>query len=423
MSKRVLNFEVPRVFLPLYEEARYYGVYGGRGSGKSNSVAQRILEQCVEDPTTRVLCAREVQKSIKYSSKKLLEDWITKKDLWDYFASFENEIRLKGHPVKEKNGVIYFVGLSDASAESVKSLENFDIAWLEEASTISEKSWGLLTPTFRKPKSKIFCTWNPRSEKDPIDLFFRGEKKHPSAITISANYYDNPFLSQEAINEAEVLKAKDYEKYEHIWLGSYEKNSESRIFRNFSVKEFETPYDANFLFGLDFGYSRDPLVLTRCFFGDFENNEIVANDHGKTLFVDYSLYRDKCEVVETPKTLRLVPESSNYTIRCDSARPEIISYLKKNGFPLATRSLKGANSIVDGISFINSFDLVIHERCNRLIEDLENYRYKVNKLTEEISNKPGDKFADGPDSLRYAVEAAMKKKKKKVSVSAPMQVF
>lgn len=409
--------------MPLYEEARYYGIYGGRSSGKSNAVAQRIIEQCVYDPSTRVLCAREVQKSIKYSSKKLLEDWITKLDLWDYFSSFENEIRLKGSAEKGKNGVIYFVGLSDASAESVKSLENFDIAWLEEASTISEKSWNLLTPTFRKPGSKIFCTWNPRSPKDPIDNFFRGEKKHPNAVTIEVNYYDNPFTSQEVLDEAEFQKQKDYEKFEHVWLGKYEKNSEARIFRNFTVSEFDTPYDANFLFGLDFGYSRDPLVLTRCFFGDYENGEIVANDFGKTLFVDHALYKDKCEVVETPKTLRLVPESSNYTIRCDSARPEIISYLKKNGFPLATRSLKGANSIVDGISFINSFDLVVHKRCDRLVEDLENYKYKVNKLTEEISNKPGDKFADGPDSLRYAVEAAMKKKKKKVSVSAPMQVF
>ena len=121
---RVLDIKMARVFLPLYDEARYYGIYGGRASGKSNAVAQRIIEQCVENPTTRVLCAREVQKSIKYSSKKLLEDWITKLDLWDHFSSFENEIRLKGAPHKEENGVIYFVGLSDASAESVKSLEN-----------------------------------------------------------------------------------------------------------------------------------------------------------------------------------------------------------------------------------------------------------------------------------------------------------
>lgn len=414
-----------RVFLPLYQEARYYGIYGGRASGKSNAVAQRIIEQCVENPTTRVLCAREVQKSIKYSSKKLLEDWITKLDLWDHFSSFENEIRLKGAPHKEENGVIYFVGLSDASAESVKSLENFDIAWLEEASTISERSWNLLTPTFRKPGSKIFCTWNPRSPKDPIDAFFRGERRHPNAILIEANYFDNGFISQEVIDEANFQKHKDYEKYEHIWLGKYEKNSESRIFRKFAVSNFETPEDATFMFGLDFGYSRDPLVFTRCFFGHQNpDGTVEADDFGKTIFVDYSIYEDKCEVVNTPKVMNQMPDSKFYPIRCDSARPEIISYLKKHGYPNATRSTKGANSIVDGISFINSFNIVIHERCERLIYDMENYTYKVNKLTEEISNKPGDKFADGPDSLRYAVEAAMKKKKeKRLSSIAPIQVF
>jgi len=418
-----LEFKTARVFEPLYTEARYYGVFGGRGSGKSNAVAQRLIDQCITNPKTRILCAREVQKSIKYSSKKLLEDWITKLDLWSHFTSLENEIRLTGASNRSENGVIYFVGLSDASAESVKSLENFDIAWLEEAATISEKSWNLLTPTFRKPGSKIFCTWNPRSPKDPIDNFFRGESKHPNAITIEANYYDNPFLSEEAIEEAEVLKAKDYEKYEHVWLGQYEKNSEARIFRNFTIQDFKTPEDANFLFGLDFGYSRDPLVLTRCFFGDYENNKVIANDLGKTLFIDYSFYQDRCEVVDTPRAISKVPDSSYWPIRCDSARPEIISYLKKHGYPLATRSLKGANSIVDGISFVNSFDIVIHDRCERLIEDFSNYKYKVNKLTEEISNKPGDKYADGPDSVRYAVEAAMKKKKKKLLISVPMQVF
>lgn len=163
-----IDFQTAKVFRPLLEDARYLGAYGGRGSGKSHFFAELAVERCLMRRRSRGVCVREVQKSLKDSAKRLIEDKIDRFPSSLGFRIRHDDIITPG------GGIILFYGMQDHTAESVKSLEGFDWAWWEEAQTASSRSFEMLRPTIRAPGSKIWCSWNPRSEADPVDAFFRG---------------------------------------------------------------------------------------------------------------------------------------------------------------------------------------------------------------------------------------------------------
>ena len=212
-----LKLSTPRVFAPLYEKkARYRAAWGGRGSGKSHAFAEMLVERAVTVSGLRAVCVREVQKSLKDSVKKLVEDKIEAMGVGHLFEVLATEIRTPG------GGLIIFQGMQDHTAESIKSLEGFDIAWVEEAQSLSSRSLELLRPTIRKPGSEIWFTWNPKSAHDPVDQFLRQGTPPANAIIIKANYYDNPFLPPELDEERSDDERRKPERYRHIWMGEYE---------------------------------------------------------------------------------------------------------------------------------------------------------------------------------------------------------
>jgi hypothetical protein len=219
---RELNIQTPEVFEPLLEPKRLKGARGGRGSGKSWFFADSILEAMVLNPELNVACMREVQKSIAKSSKKLLEDRIKFYGLGDYFEVQKTEIKSN-----HGDGAIIFQGLQDHTADSIKSLEGFDICWIEEAQTITEFSLDLLIPTFRKDDSEIWLSWNSRLRTDAVEKLF---KNRENAIMVHANYVDNPFCPQIIIDEAEEMKEKDSDKYDHIFMGGFVNDISDRLF-------------------------------------------------------------------------------------------------------------------------------------------------------------------------------------------------
>lgn len=221
---RILKPKTPKVFAPLWQNpARYKGAHGGRGSAKSNDRAQAVLVAMQAKPGCRVVCVREVQNSIKDSVKQLLTDWIDRFELRDQFNVLDSEIR------GPSNSLCTFRGMNDQNAATIKSLEGYDIAWWEEAQTASEKSLELLRPTIRNPGSELWFTWNPRFKTDPVDRLLR-QNPPSNAIVIEANYYDNPWrpdeLEEERLHDKRTL---DEDKYKHIWLGGYEKASDSQF--------------------------------------------------------------------------------------------------------------------------------------------------------------------------------------------------
>lgn len=368
--------------------ARYKGAYGGRGSGKSHGFATMLLMKHIEDPDTKSVCVREVQKSLKMSSKALIEDKIESMGVGHLFDVQNDRILRRGG-----TGLIIFQGLQDHTADSIKSLEGFDRAWIEESQSISHSSLKKLRPTIRKPGSEIWATWNPENATDPIDELLRGEHTPESSIVKQVNYKDNPWLPDVLEEERIFDLERDPDLYRHVWEGEYLVISKATVFKNWAVEEFEAPPDAILRFGLDFGESVDPTVLVRCF------------QIGRKLYIDHEAYAHELPLIDTPDLLLTIPESEKWTIVADSSRPGMINHLRDHGFPKVMGAVKGKDSVVEGVEFLRGLDIIVHPRCVQTIGELKRYRYKVDPKTDQILPIFEDKFNHVIDALRYSLES------------------
>lgn len=390
----MINIPLPEWSEALFnKENRYVAVYGGRGGGKSRAISAALVIRAAQEPL-RILCAREIQKSIRDSVKRLLDDDILRLGLEDKYQSTDTEIR-------GKNGSLFiFAGLR-TNIESIKSMEGIDICWVEEAQTVSQQSLNILVPTIRKRDSQIFFSWNPYNETDPIDVMFRGNLPPPRSKVLSVNYINNPWFPEVLREEMEHDKERDLDKYKHIWLGSYVSNSDARVFNNWVTEDFQTPDDAVFRFGADWGFAKDPTTLVRCYMV------------GRKLYIDHEAYLVGCEILDTPDLFLTVPESENWPIVADSARPETISHMTGAGFKIMP-AVKGQNSVREGIEWLKTYDIVVHPRCRRMAYELTHYRYKTDPLTGKVLPILEDKHNHLIDALRYACEAYRRVKEKKV---------
>lgn len=201
--------------MPLLQPARYKAAYGGRGSGKSHFFGEYVIEEHILHPDDSTVCVREIQKSLDQSVKRLLESKIEKLNAGWYFEVLDAKIRSK-----QGNGIITFQGMQNHTADSIKSLEGYKRAWVEEAQTLSQYSLDLLRPTIRTPGSEMLFSWNPRFKTDPVDVFFR-KKKPDNAIVISVDWNDNPWFPEELRREMIDDFERDPDKAEHIWNGAY----------------------------------------------------------------------------------------------------------------------------------------------------------------------------------------------------------
>lgn len=218
-----LQIRTPRVFLPLLQPARYKAAHGGRGSGKSHFFGEHLVEECLAERGTLAVCIREVQKTLAQSSKRLIESKIQTLGVGSEFKVFNEKIETPG------DGIILFQGMQDHTAESIKSLEGFRIADVEEAQTLSARSLSLLRPTIRAPGSQIWFRWNPRRKSDAVDELLR-QKKPDNAIVVQANWRDNPFWTKELEDERQLDLKLYPERYDHIWEGEYAKAFEGAYF-------------------------------------------------------------------------------------------------------------------------------------------------------------------------------------------------
>jgi len=213
----VLQIQTAEVFDPLLQPARYKGAYGGRGSGKSHFFADLLIEDSLYEKGLRSVCIREVQKSLKDSAKRLIEDKLAEHRLGeaDGFKVFREVIETPG------DGVVTFQGMQDHTAESIKSLEGFKRAWAEEAQTLSARSLSLLRPTIRANGSQIWFSWNPRRKNDPVDAMLRGDVLPTGAAVIKANWSDNPWFPAVLEQERQDCLRDKPDQYDHIWEGGY----------------------------------------------------------------------------------------------------------------------------------------------------------------------------------------------------------
>jgi len=403
---KTLQIKTPKWAAPLLEPARYKGAWGGRGSGKSHFFAEMMIESHILDQKRRSVCVREIQKSLNQSVKRLLEMKIQDMNAGAYFEVQDAVIKSK-----KGDGMIIFQGMQNHTADSIKSLEGYDCAWVEEAQSLSQVSLDLLRPTIRKPGSELHFTWNPRQSNDPVDFLLRGPTPPKDAVVLKVNYTDNPWFPDVLRDEMEYDKRRDPDKYQHVWMGEYLRNSQSRVFRNWKIEDFEAPADAIHRLGADWGFSVDPTVLVRC--------HII----GRTLYIDYEAYMIGCEIVNTPELFLQVPEAEKWPIVADSARPETISHMRKNGFPKIMGAVKGPRSLEEGIEFLKNYDIVVHPRCLHTIDELTLYSYKTDPLTGKILPVLEDKKNHVIDALRYACEGVRRTISAKPTDIKPLQTI
>ena len=271
-------------------------------------------------------------------------------------------------------------------------MEGVDICWVEEASSVSAESWDVLIPTLRKPGSEIWLSFNPLSPDDATWTRFV-KNPPPGAWVQKVLYSDNPWFPAVLDEERRHLQEIDPELYQHIWLGEPRTISDAQVFKGrYLVQEFETPKDARFFHGCDWGFSRDPSALVRCFI------------RGNVLYVDREAYGAGVELDELPQLFDSIETSRKWPIYADSARPETISYMKRQGFKIMPAK-KWAGSVEDGIAILKSFDkIIVHPRCVHAADEFYKYSYKVDKNNGDILPVIIDANNHVLDSLRYSLD-------------------
>jgi phage terminase large subunit len=352
----------------------------------------------VEDSNLRSVCIREIQKSLKFSAKALIENKIQALGVSHLFEVLTTEIRRKdGH------GIIIFQGMQDHTADSIKSLEGFGIAWVEEAQNLSGRSLSLLRPTIRAPGSEIWFTWNPDQPTDAVDQFFRGDEGLPKgAIVVEVNYCDNPKLPQESLEEMAIDRARDPDYYHHVWMGGYNVKSELQVLSGkWKIDEFEPmpDWDGPY-FGGDWGFAADPTAAIKLWIND------------RRLYVERESWAIGLELDKiADRWMRDLPGIEQHVVRADSSRPDTINFVRRTGIPKLVGAEKWQGSVEDGIAFLRNFDqIIVHPQCPKTIEECRLYKYKTN-AAGDILPAIVDKFNHCWDSGRYALSPLIKNKK------------
>lgn len=389
----------PAKLIPVFSsQSRYKGAYGGRGSAKTRTFALMSAVEgyrLAESGTSGIiLCGREFMNSLSESSFEEIKQAV-QSVAWlnDYYEIGERYIRTKNKRVSYA-----FTGLRH-NLDSIKGKSRILLAWVDEAENVSEAAWRKLLPTVREDNSEVWVTWNPENKGSATDKRFRLE---PNDCIVEMNYQDNPWfpdvLEQERLADRERL---DDATYQWVWEGAYLEASDAQIFKDkFVVKEFEPqPYWDGAYLGLDFGFATDPTAATKSW---------VYDD---ILYIEYEACKVGLEIDDTAKYLMdNIPDIEKYEVIADSARPESISYLKRNGIPKAKSCVKGKGSVEDGIAHLKSYkQIVIHPRCTATAQEFRLYSYKTDRLSGEILPVIQDKHNHLMDSLRYAHERNMRR--------------
>lgn len=386
----------------LFEPARYKVVRGGRGSGKSWGFARALLLMGTKR-AIRVLCTREVQKSIAQSVHQLLRDQIEALQLGAFYEVLATEIR-------GKNGTqFFFSGLSDQTAESLKSFEGCDICWCEEAQVISKRSWDILIPTIRREGSEIWVSFNPQLESDETYQRFVA-KNPPGCVSIEMNYSDNKRFP--AVLEAERKHAQATmkpEEYDHIWEGKCKPAVEGAIYFDQMAKAHiaEVPNDAllktHAIWDLGFNDSMSIILAQRA---ASEIRVVHYIEGSQRTLADYSDELRALKLDGQPVNWGSVwLPHDGFATRHQTGRSDA-SVMKSLKWDVqrvpqtdVESGIKRAREMFPRVWFNRT-------RAARLIECLKRYRRHMSQATGEPGKPVHDEYSHGADAFRYLAMCA-----------------
>lgn len=339
------------------------------------------------------MCCRELQNSLRESVHKTIVDTIEFMSV-EHDMNLHKRFKVTDRYIRSHTGCEYiFAGLRNNYNE-IKSIKGINVAWIEEGEGISQESIEVLDPTIRTPDSEIWTSFNPETRRSPCNQYFVEKVDPNDSIIVEMNYRDNPWFPEVLRKRMEWMKKTDYEKYLWIWEGQFKNYSEDVIFKDkIEIKEFDSPGEnVQYFIGMDFGFSVDPTAIIQCFIDD------------NVLYIDHEFYGHGVEIEELPSALRSMPAvNRGFEILADSSRPDTISFLGNKGFNIEGAE-KHAGSVEEGIDFLRSFTkIVIHPKCTGTIDDYQSYRYKRDRVTNEVLPIPLDLSNHSPDATRYAL--------------------
>lgn len=394
-----MNVQLPAKLQPLFSPNRQKVVHGGRGSGKSWGFARALLVLAAQKPL-RVLCTREVQKSIKDSVHRLLSDQIQAMGLGAFFDILDTEIR-------GKNGSLFlFAGLAQHTVESIKSFEGCDICWIEEAQTVTKRSWDILTPTIRKAGSEIWITFNPDMETDETYQRFVANAA-PGSFVEQMNWKDNPWFGPELEMERQDTLRRDPDNYPNIWEGVPRRVSEGAIYRYEIERLYEenrvrlVPYDPLLKVHLvyDLGWN-DAMSI-----GFFQRSgaEVRCIDYIEDSHRTLDWYVAQIEKRSFRWGTHFIPhdgrarniqtgKSTEEALKAMNLRVEVLPMLD------IEEGIKAARLMFPRVYFDK-------DKTNRLLECLKRYQRSINEKTREPGAPLHDEFSHGADMFRYAAMA------------------
>lgn len=390
-----LEIELPdKIASTIFTPSRYKVYYGGRGGGKSWSIAKALLAKSINSPL-RILCAREIQKSIKDSVHQLLRDQIQEMNLGYYFDILQTEIRCKN------GGQFSFTGLRHNSTE-IKSHEGADICWVEEAQAVSPTSWKVLIPTIRKPDSEILVSFNPDLEED--DTYQRFVLRPPKdSIVVKINWSDNPWFPNVLRLEKDELKERNIDEYLHVWEGHCRSNMEGAIYAEELRKAKEEgritsvpvdhskPVDVFF----DLGWADCTSLWFVQTIGkeirvvDFYQNQLQKLQHYITVMQNKGYIYGTVHLPHDAKHGQLSGKTVEQSVRDYKYRVKIVEKLK------VEHGIQAARTLFPSLWFDES-------RCADGLSALRKYRFDVDPDTGQFSKAPlHDENSHAADAFRY----------------------
>ncbi|ELH4238929.1 MULTISPECIES: PBSX family phage terminase large subunit [Serratia] len=414
MSEAV-KLPIPAKLAPLFTaiDKRYRCSHGGRGSAKTRTFAMmtavKAYQAMMNGEAGVILCAREFMNSLEESSMQEVKQAILSVPwLAANFDIGEKYIR-----TIDKSVNYVFCGLRH-NLDSIKSKARILLCWVDEAESVSEIAWQKLSPTVREEGSEIWVTWNPERDGSATDKRFRKEAGD-DCITVEMNYTDNPWfpdvLEGERLNDERRL---DPATYAWVWEGAYLENSDKQVLAGkYRIAEFSDSLwkeAERLFFGADFGFAKDPNTLVRSF--------ILHN----RLYIEYEAYGQHTELDHMPELYDTIPGVRDWPIKADSARPETISYLKRQGFNISAAE-KWQGSVEDGIAHLRGFDeIIIHPRCKNVAREARLWSYKTDRITGEVLPKLADGNEHCWDGIRYSLDGHIKRKSQSVGMLIPKRL-
>ena len=390
------RIEIPAKLEPLWHPARYKVLYGGRGGTKSWGIARTLLLQGWQEPL-RVLCARETQRSIRDSVHRLLSDQIIALGLTDHYEIQQTEIR-------GRNGTIFiFAGLSALTVDSIKSFEGADRCWVEEGQTVTKRSWSILIPTIRKSGSEIWVSFNPDLDTDDTYVRFI-ENKPPGAVLIPISFRDNPWITQELLDEMEHLKKTDPDEYENVWEGHCRPAAQGAIYTH-EMRELTA---SRRICNLPADEELKTHSIWDLGFNDQTSIIIVQANKSELRIIDY-IEDNKRDMPHYLAQLKQLPYNwgthwvpwdgsiDRYKLTGSSPQSIVMKFMGTcNVVPKADveMGIKRARMIFNRCYF----DL---EKTRRLRECLKRYKRIIPPSTDEPATPMHDEFSHGADAFRY----------------------